>query len=152
MATNQYSTLGTFTTAIAGATTAPTLKNLASSGRKLGNEIDLTTTRPTLSNWELKCKFGTGPTANKPIELYFIKAVDGTNYEYGDDSNDPPLSALVGVFTVQSTTNSQRISLDGITLPNCKFKPFIYNKTNQAFTNVDDDNILSYRTYNIESV
>ncbi len=152
MATNQYSSLGTFTTAIDGTSSTPTLKNLAASGRKLGNEIDLTSTRPTLSNWELKCKFGTGPTANKPIELYFIKAIDGTNYEYGDDSNDPPLSALAGVFTVQSTTNSQRISLEGVTLPNCKFKPFIYNKTNQGFTNVDSDNILSYRTYNIESV
>lgn len=152
MATNQYSSLSSVTTAIDGTSSTPTLKNLASSGRKIGNEIDLTASRPTLSNWELKCKFGTGPTANKPVELYFIKAVDGTNYEYGDDSNDPPLSALVGVFPTQSTTNSQRISLDGISLPNCKFKPYIYNKSGQGFTNVDSDNVLTFRTFNIETV
>lgn len=155
MAVNKYTALNTFTTAIAGASSSPTLKNLSDASRKLGNEIDNTTSsanRDTLSNWELKCKFGSSPTANKPVELYFIKCPDGTNYEYGDDSNDPPPTALAGVFPVQATTNAQRICLENISLPSCKFKPFIYNRSGQAFTNVDNDNILSYVTYNIESV
>lgn len=152
MPANKYSSAGTFTTAIDGTASTPTLKNLADSGRKIGNEIDNATTKATLSNWELKCKFGSSPTANRPVELYFIKAIDDTNYEYGDDSSDPPASALAGVFPVQSTTNAQRIALENVTLPNCRFKPYIYNRSGQAFTNVDSDNILSYRTFNIESV
>lgn len=141
-----------FTTAIGGNSSTPTLKNLASNGRKIGNEIDNTTSsanRDTLSNWELKVKFASAPTAGYAVELYFVRSGDGTTYAYGDDSNDPPITDYIGSFIVQGNTNSQRICLDDITLPSCKFKPFIYNKAGQAFTNVDDDNILSYITFNI---
>jgi hypothetical protein len=148
----KWSALGTFTTAIAGATTAPTLKNLASAGRKIGNSIDNSApgVRNILSDWELKVTFAVAPAANAPVELYLIKAPDGANFEYGSDSIDPPPSALVGVFPCRAVSTVQRITLRGIVLPATVFQPFIYNKGGQAFTNVDNDSILSFIVYNEE--
>lgn len=148
----KWSALGTFTTGIAGATTAPTLKNLANNGRKIGNTIDNSAAgvRNILSDWELKVTFAVAPAANSPVELYFVKAADGTNFEYGSDSIDPPPSALVGVFPCRAVSTVQRITLRGIVLPATVFQPFVYNKGGQAFTNVDNDSILSYVPYNEE--
>ncbi len=154
MATNKWSALGTFTTAIAGASVAPTLKALASNGRKLGSEIDPTGAgaRDTLSLWQLLCRFTGAPSAGRSVELYFILAADGTNYEYGDDSAAPPDGAFVGAFALSVVSTAQRITLRNIVLPPCKFKPLILNSSGQAMTNTDNENVLSYRTYNVVSV
>ncbi len=146
---HHYTVPSAFTTAIAGASSAPTLKNLGSGSNKLGNAIDLTSTKELLSNWELKVKFQSAPTANNSVDLYFIKSIDGTNYETGDDSTAPMYTSYVGSFLVQGSTNSQRIALKNIKLPNCIFKPLIVNSTLQSFTNVDNDNILSYTVFKI---
>lgn len=147
----QFGTQSTFTTAIGGTATTPTLKNLTSGGRKLGNAIDFTASgRYIISNWELKCKFTSSPRVLATVELYFIKSVDGTNYETGDDSTDPTWVSYAGTFVVQSNTNSQRIVLRNVVVPNCIFKPYIYNLSGQAFTNVDNDNILSYTGFNLK--
>ena len=145
-----YAAQGTFTTAIAGASSTPTLKNLSSAGRKIGNALDFTSSgKYMISNWELKCKFQSSPRSLATVELYFVKSIDGTNYETGDDSTDPTWVSFIGTFIVQANTSAQRIALKNITLPDCVFKPMIVNTAGQAFTNVDNDNILSYRTYNI---
>ena len=154
MATNKWSALGTFTTAIAGASVAPTLKALANNGRKLGSEIDPTGAgdRNTLSLWQLLCRLTSAPGAGKSVDLYFILSADGTNYEYGDDSTDPPASAYVGSFPLSNVSTAQRITLRGVELPPCKFKPLLVNTSGQALTNTDNENVLSYRTYNVASV
>ena len=149
----KWSALGTFTTAIAGAATAPTLKSLTNNGRKTGNTIDNSAAgvRNILSDWELKVTFAIAPAANSPVELYFLKMPDGTNPEYGDDTSiDPPPSALVGVFPCRAATVVQRITLRGIVLPATAFKPYVINKAGQAFTGVDNDSILSFIPYNEE--
>jgi hypothetical protein len=146
----KWSSLSSFTTGIAGGSSSPTLKNLSSGSRKLGNEIDNTSGKNIFSDWELKITPASSPSAGAYVELYFIKALDGTNYEYGDDSTDPPNAALVNVFSVRATTTTHRVALSHVVLPACKFKPLIINRTGQAFSNVDDENILSYRTYNEE--
>lgn len=145
----KYGALGSYTTAIAGAGVAPTLKNLSSAARKLGNAIDLTASgsRNLEANWDLLVRGASAFSATGAIELYFVKSIDGTNYENGDDSTDPPPSALVGIFYPRAVTTAQRISIARIPLPNCIFKPFIYNKGGQAFTNTDNENVLSYRAY-----
>lgn len=84
------------------------------------------------------------------MALYIIQAVDGTNYADGDDAIVPAASALVGVFPVRATTDTQRIALRHVLLPATKFKPLVINKSGQAMSNTDDLSILSYRPYNEE--
>jgi len=147
----KWSALGTFTTAIAGADVAPTLKNLANNGQKLGNEIDnATSARNMYADFDLLCKFQAAPSAGGYVALYLMQSVDGTNYADGSDSVTPPATALVGTFPVRAVTDAQRVALRHVLLPATKFKPLVINKSGQAMTNVDDENVLSYRPYNEE--
>lgn len=154
MSLEKWSALDTFTIAIDGATTAPTLKNLASGGRKIGNALDLTGAgaRQMFAHWELYVRFTSAPTAGALVDLYFVPAIDGTNYADGSDSVDAPLSCLVGSFDVLAVTTQQRRPLLALPLPNVLFKPMIINSAGQAFTNTDNENILRYRTFTPESV
>lgn len=145
--TQKWSTLGTYTTAIAGAATAPTLKNLANNGQKIGNEVDNATNRYLYADWDLKCRFQSAPSIGGYIALYLIPAIDGTNYTDGDDSVAPPPSTWIGNFPVRAVTTQQRVSLRGSLLPPGKFKPLAINKSGQSMTNTDDENVLSYRPY-----
>lgn len=148
----KFSALGTFTTAIAGAASGISLKNLANGGRKLGAAIDLTgaSNRQIWSNWELLVDPASAPGNGAPVELYFICAPDGTNYEYGDDSTDPPFSAWAATFYLQGTANQHRIDVKHIRLPNCIFKPLVRNNSGQAFANINDVNILSYESFTLD--
>ena len=147
--TVKWSGLGTYTTAIAGAAVAPTLKNLANDGGKLGGEIDnATTARDMYADWDLLCRFQAAPSAGGYVALYFVQTVDGTNYADGADATVPAATALVGTFPVRAVTTAQRVSLRHVLLPATKFKPLVINKSGQAMTNTDDENVLSYRPYN----
>lgn len=151
-----YGTMGSFTTAIAGAASAPTLKNLASNGQKIGNEIDNTSAKEQWSLWVLKVRYTTAPAAGAFIQLHFITAVDGTNYEDGSDSVAPGTMTFVGSFIPLLVATQQRLPLfqttygQRILMPPCKFKPLIINNGSTAFTNTDDENVLSYRVYSDE--
>lgn len=144
-----YDALGTFTSVILGAGTAPTLKNLANNGRKLGSEVDLTGAgaREFMAWFDLLLRSASAPAANAPIELYLLNAVDGTNYERGDDSTDPPATSLIHIFPCAAIATGYRLTTGPrpIIIPACKFKPLIYNKSGQALTNTDNENVLSIR-------
>ena len=148
----KWSALGTYTTAIAGAATAPTLKNLANNTGKLGNAIDNATSgRDIYSEWELYVRCASAPTGNPFVDLYFIESADGTNYEDPGSSDSPvPAKMPVITFPIRLVATQQRIVIPRLILPPFKFKPMIWNNTGQAFTNTDNENVLSYRTYNEE--
>ena len=144
----KWAPLGTYTTAIAGADVAPTLKNLANDGGKLGSEIDNATTRNMYADLDLLCRFQAAPSAGGYVAVYLIQAVDGTNYADGADAVVPAATTLVGTFPVRAVTTAQRVALRHVLLPATKFKPLLINKSGQAMTNTDDENVLSYRPYN----
>jgi len=146
----KWSALDTYTTAIAGAGVAPTLKNLANAAQKIGNEIDATASRHILADWDLQCRFQSAPVAGGYVELYHIPAIDGTNYGDGDDSVAPPRSCWVGNFPVRAVTTQQRVPLPKVQQPATKFKPLVINKSGFAMTNTDNENILSFRAYEPE--
>ena len=146
----KWSALGTYTSVILGADVAPTLKALANAAQKLGVEVDNATARDMYADFDLLCDFAANPSAGGYVALYIIQAVDGTNYADGDDAIVPAASALVGVFPVRATTDTQRIALRHVLLPATKFKPLVINKSGQAMSNTDDLSILSYRPYNEE--
>lgn len=147
-----WSALGAQTTVINGADVAPTLKGLASAGQKLGIEVNNATNRNMYADFELLCKFQAAPTVGGYVALYLIQALDGTNYADGNDSIAPPATALVGTFPVRAVTDAQRVVVRHALLPATKFKPLVINKSGQAMTNVDGENVLTLRTYNEEIV
>jgi len=147
----KWSALGTHTKIINGDATAPTLKNLANSSRKLGSEVDGATSRDRWADFVLRCKFGVAPTSGGYIEISLVQAVDGTTYQDGDDSTDPSPATLIGIFSVRTVTTQQVIAMRGVLLPATKWKPFVFNRAGQAMTNVDNENELYYRPYNEES-
>ena len=144
-----WSALGTFTTAIAGGATAPTLKNLSSGSNKLGNEIDNATAQDQYADFELKVRLQVAPTAGDVVSLWFVQASDGTNYEDGSDTVTPQKPPDV-VFPLRAVTTQQQITRKHILLPATKLKPLIVNDSGQAFTDTDDENVLSYVPYNDE--
>jgi len=148
----KWSALGAHTTVINGDGTAPTLKNLASNGQKLGLEVDNAAAgnRHQYADFELLCKGASAFSAGGYAELYLLQAVDGSTYQDGDDSVAPPASALAGVFPLRAVSTAQRVALRGVLLPATRFKPLLINKGGQAFTNVDNDNLLKMRSYNDE--
>lgn len=144
----KWSTLGTFTQIINGDGVAPTLKNLAGGTYKIGDEID-NSNGDRYSQWELSIRGQTAFGAGAYVSIYFIHAVNGTNYEDGSDTvipnRDPDM-----VFAIRPTADQQKIAVSNILLPPNKFKPLFVNNTGIALTNTDDENLLSYRTYTDE--
>jgi hypothetical protein len=142
-----WSALGTFTLAIAGDASSPTLKNLASAGQILGNEIDWTADRSQYGIWQLRVRGASAFTAGSSVVVYFIQAADGTNYEDGDTSVLPAKAPRI-IFPVRAVSTQQIIDVDPVLFPATKFKPLLVNNGGQAFTNTTDENQLHYRPYN----
>lgn len=146
----RWATPSTVVTAINGDTTSPSLKNLANNGQKLGSQYDNETNRYQFASAELLWTAAASPATNPGVELYLIPALDGTNYGDGDDSILPPSSSFVGVFGLKVATSLQRIVIRDIPIPPFKFKFLVINKTGQFSTNVDNQNGLRMRVYNLE--
>jgi hypothetical protein len=145
-----WAAYGTFTTAIAGASSAPTLKNLAAAGQKIGNAIDNTSAKNVVLDWRLNVRFASSPAAGAYVELYLILALDSSVYADGDDTVAPPRSALVGTFPCRLVSTAQVIDLPRIVVPPGLFKPLIINKGSTGFTNTDNENVLSYVAYELQ--
>jgi hypothetical protein len=111
---------------------------LANGSGILGAEYDNGTNLYDWGVFELNVDFVSAPTAGTTVDLYLIPAPDGTNYDDSTNGASPyaPASAFVGVFPMQATTAAQKIPLGlvfRIPLPPCKFKPYIINRSGQAF-------------------
>ena len=145
-----YDATPTMAALILGAATAPTAKGLANNGKKLANEFDNAAGLNQYGVAELYVRGASAFTAGGYVELYLIPAADGTNYSDGSDSVAPPLSCLAGNFPVLAVSTQQRLTLWGLVLPPLKFKFLIINKTGQAFTGTDDENILKFGAYSDE--
>ena len=145
----KWSALGTRTLVINGDATPPSLKNLANSARVLGNEIDNATDRNQYADWHVDLRFAVAPAAGSVVEVYFVEAHDGTNYEDGDSSTTPAKSPAF-IVPVRAVATQQKIVVPYILLPPFKFKPLLLNSSGQALTNTDNENRLYYRAYNDE--
>jgi hypothetical protein len=145
----KWSALGTFTLAIAGDASSPTLKNLANGSSILGNELDWTTDRSQFGLWQLRVRGASAFSTNGYVALYFILAADGTNYEDGSTSVTPAGGGYL-VFPVRAVSTQQIITIPHVLFPPSKFKPLIVNFGGQAMTNTNDENQLHYRAYSDE--
>lgn len=145
----KWSTPGTYTTLIDGGVSSPTLKNLANNGQILGNAV--TTALAQYCSLDLLARFQVAPSVNGTVDVYFVPTVDGTNYADGDATIVPPSTSLVASLPMRAVTTQQRVAKHYVPVPPFNFKPVVINKSGQAMTNTNSENILSYRTYNDES-
>ena len=118
------------------------------------NVVKSTAMAPTSSEFtmvevELYVTFGSAPTANTAVSVWFLREIDGTNYEDGSSSIIPTRNPDV-VFGVRATTNPQRMIKTCI-LPPGNFKPMVRNEgTGQAFA--ASGNTVKIRPVTLQSV
>ena len=105
------------------------LNTLADDANAISSEIDNTSYVYLFNDVELYTStLGYTPTAGAAVELYLVEALDGTNYEDGDASIDPPAANLVGVFNIRISTAIQRHVMRQIPIPPAKYKYVVINK------------------------
>lgn len=130
MATTELWLLGTQTTLL-----TTELNALVSNGLALGAAFNNTQGQTgggyTLCDVELVVTYGTAPTANTGVSVWFLGTQDGTNYEDGDTGTTPGRLPDV-VFPLRAVTTAQRI-LRRVLMPWGLFKPLAKNDgTGQA--------------------
>lgn len=118
------------------------LNSLANGSRAISSAI--TDNREQYADFELVVTFGSAPAADSPIYLYFIKQIDGTNYEDGSTSLTPSAAPDV-IFTVRAVTSAQREIRSRVVLPNGTFEVLLVNASGQAMA--ASGNTLKWITY-----
>ncbi|MBY0490645.1 MAG: hypothetical protein K2R93_12455 [Gemmatimonadaceae bacterium] len=110
-------------------------------------EVDVAndTDRDILVDLELQISFGTAPTADKTIDVYWRRTIDGTNYEDSSASR-PPANGGVGSFVLDNTTSAQRKILPGVVIPPKGGKLVIRSSAGQ--TAASSGNVLRGLFYN----
>lgn len=128
------------------------LNSLANNARAISGAMGADgTAAHLLGDFELVVTFGTNPTAETTIDLYLVRAADGTNYEDGDASLRPNPNAFVGSFPLRAVTTAQRMVLRDVPLPPGLWKAVIHNNgTGQSFAS--SGNTLKVRPHNRQVV
>lgn len=126
------------------------LNSLANNGLVLSSAVTITDSGYVLADVELVVTFGTNPTANTGISVWFLREVDGSTYEDGDASTTPARAPDL-VLPVRATTSAQRIIVPNVLLPPGTFKALIKNDgTGQAFAS--SGNTLKLKCYTTQAV
>jgi hypothetical protein len=127
------------------------LKNIATTAGAISGAID-NTAGDQLADLELLIDLATAATVGGYVSLWFIKTIDGTNYESGSATVFPARAPDV-IIPVRSTTDdSQVVAIGPILWPQGKFTVVFQNNTGQTTTNTDNLTQLSYRSYNSNMV
>ena len=143
------SALKTERTLIAGSD----LVSLATGSRVLGGAIDPTADRNALAYLKCLVKVGTNLALGARINLWFLKAPDGTNYESGTTTLPPgrdPDYVLYG--QLGNSTTQQYLGTKGpIEFPNCKFKVLYESQLGQTHSATSGECGLSVVEFNPEA-
>lgn len=126
------------------------LNSLANGSRKLGAALDTAQATHMAVELDLAAQ-GSARSAGAQCEIYLLKSLDGgTDYDYGSDSLDPPLTTLVAVLPLDAATTARVVTamfpLPG-DLPYAKL--LLKNSTGQAFA--ASASTLKYALYNLEN-
>ena len=152
--TNKWTDVGAVSLVIAGATTSPTLKNLANSGYILSDEVDPGAgSLDTYSNWRLRLR-ATTPTKGVVAKCWFILDIgDDANYDITTGTNTPDRAPDFVFFGYAITTQQILQSTPAVVLrPPSPFKVLFQNSSGATLTNVDDENQLHVSTFNEQQV
>lgn len=105
------------------------LNSLANGSRAVSSTV--ADNRDLYGDFELVVTFGSAPSADAPVYLYFLEAPDGTNLEDGSTSVTPSAAPDV-IFTVRAVTSAQRVVRPRIPLPNGDYAVLLVNASGQA--------------------
>ena len=119
--------------------------SLAAGANVLGSEIDNAANRDKFASGDLTFNCAVAPTAGKVIEIYFLLAVDGSNYEDGSGSVDP-VGVPVACIPARAVTGAQRVALKNVLIPPFKLKALLKSELDQNATGVT----LQLYTHNSE--
>jgi hypothetical protein len=85
---------------------------------------------------ELTCTFATAPTANSPIDVYFVYTIEsGATPNYEDASTGSPgvtPQTPVWTFTVRGVATAQRRVSPPLQLPPLPCRILVHNRANQS--------------------
>ena len=102
-------------------------------------EIDNTTARYGYMTVEAVWQYATAPTANRSVEVYLLRSLDGTNYE-----EVAPQALVAGFSPPADTATHRRVLLTAFPLVAAKYKFAVKNvDTAQQIT----ISLLAYRYY-----
>lgn len=102
MSTTTTQVVGTIQTVL-----STELNSLANNAAALGSAITLTSAGYLLAEVELVATFAAAPAATSAVSVWFLRDIDGTNYEDGSSSVTPARRPDV-VIDVRAVTTAQR--------------------------------------------
>jgi hypothetical protein len=123
------------------------LKNIATTAGAISGAID-NTTGDQYADLELLIDLATAATAGGYIALWFVLALDGTNYESGSATVFPARAPDLNIPVRSTTDDSQVVAMRRVDWPQGKFTVIFQNNTGQTTTNTDSLTQLSFRSYN----
>jgi hypothetical protein len=124
------------------------LNSMANNALVLSSAVSLSETGYLECDVEVYCTFGVAPTSNTGFSIWFLKVIDGTNYEDGGTSVTPGRAPDI-VIPVRAVTTAQRIINFGF-LPPGNFKVLIKNDaTGQALASSGNTLKIIPRTYTV---
>ena len=119
---------------------------MANNALVLSSATSLTETGYLECDVEIVCTFGVAPTSGTGFSIWFLRNIDGTNYEDGGTSVMPSRAPDL-VIPVRAVTTAQRVIVCGYVPPG-KFKILIKNdSTGQAIASSGNTLKLIPRTY-----
>ena len=83
------------------------------------------------------------------VEVYILIELDGSNYSYGGDSQDPAPSMHVGDFQFDAATAARYAHIRGVMLPPTDFKILLINEMGVAMAS--SGNTLKLAKYNLQT-
>ena len=130
---------------VTGCPSTSGLKNLGNGNHALGAELD-NSAGDQYAYFDLYVRGADVFHAGDYVSVWFLKAVDGTNYEDGAAGTPGTTPSRVAdlAIPVRLVNTQQRIAVGPVLLPPCKFKCLVQNTTNHAFTNTDNENVLVF--------
>jgi len=124
---------------------------LAVDANAVSTEIDNSTDLYLFDDVEITIgeAYGSVFAEGQHLDLYLVREkLDGSGYEDGDSTIDPPAANLVGVFVINAQ-NYQTHTLRQISIPPAKYKYVLINQADQLQSS---GNLLKRRPYQYQTV
>ncbi len=151
MATNKWTDVGAVSLVIAGDTSSPTLKNLASNGYILSAEVDPGAgSLDQYGNWRLRTRGATAMTKGVVAKCWFVLDVgDGGSYDDTSGTNTPDRAPDFVFYGYAVSTQQVLQSTPAVVMrPPSPFKVLFQNTSGVGLTNTDNENQLHESTFN----
>jgi hypothetical protein len=129
---------------------AAELNSLANAAQVIGAAIDNSAALNMYMDVEVYVAVqGGARSAGAYIAIYMVSSLDGgTNYGYGDATDDPPASSLVAMLPIDAATTARYLTSKPFLVGPGHHKLVIENNTGQAFK--ADSSTLKYRVFSEE--